>query len=388
MKHKDKIGFLLVALLFIVSLCWPVCKSDFDDFGKFQYVSHFSDSIDMNLIRQSIGDNKIVMLGELTDNDGTVLEVKSDLVKMLHKKPGFDAIIFKSGNYDVWLMNYLSKIADTCINPKIGIEGKWSNPEEMSDFWKYISNNEISVSGYGFNPCSGNLSDEQRFSFLEQYLSTKEINLNDYHDFMSMKGRLLWSFFDKMYSDSVKMLILGDIEDIVKLCGEPVDDIDRAYINYLTGLGQWLNMSWFKNGSEYENDRDSILVQNISRIIGESDERKVIVWTDNLDCINLRQRLDSLYHNNCYTICFTSYCRMNSDRTFSYGVGSNSSLENHLHKLSKSSVFIDFTDSIIANSFDGKFKLKIEGGYDIKNNWHERIDGLIFLDTIYDVVEK
>lgn len=118
MKHKDKIGFLLVALLFIVSLCWPVCKSDFDDFGKFQDVSHFSDSIDMNLIRQSIGDNKIVMLGELTDNDGTVLEVKSDLVKMLHKKPGFDAIIFKSGNYDVWLMNYLSKIADTCINPK------------------------------------------------------------------------------------------------------------------------------------------------------------------------------------------------------------------------------------------------------------------------------
>lgn len=63
------------------------------------------DFADLRFLQTTIGDKRIVMLGEANHGDGAALAVKARIVKFLHQEMGFEVVVFESGLYDCWKMD-------------------------------------------------------------------------------------------------------------------------------------------------------------------------------------------------------------------------------------------------------------------------------------------
>ena len=111
---------------------------------------------DFEKIGNAIGDAQIVMIGEQDHGDATTFLAKTQLVKYLHEKKGFNIIAFES---DFWGLNYgwdkLPKIKDSIIQfIKGNIFGVWTACYACNDLlFQYIpasfqTNNPLLVTGF------------------------------------------------------------------------------------------------------------------------------------------------------------------------------------------------------------------------------------------------
>ncbi len=89
-------------------------------------------------ICRSIGKSRVVMLGELTHGDGTSHALKAALVKVLHRRLGFDVLIWESGLHDCAEMDALiggdqpiEKVA------RVGVFGHWSQGREALEVFRF-----------------------------------------------------------------------------------------------------------------------------------------------------------------------------------------------------------------------------------------------------------
>jgi len=89
-------------------------------------------------LRQSIGDRRIVLLGELTHGDAESHAIKVATVRFLHEKMGFDVLIWESGLYDCHEMNRElggnKSIRDVA---RIGVFPHWSQGAEAFPVFEY-----------------------------------------------------------------------------------------------------------------------------------------------------------------------------------------------------------------------------------------------------------
>lgn len=93
---------------------------------------------DLAPIGTSIGDAKIVMLGEPSHGDGGAIEMKTRLVKYLHEKKGFNVLLFEADLYSI--MFGLSPVKDTTkINSAAAenIYSCWSESKVSQELWSY-----------------------------------------------------------------------------------------------------------------------------------------------------------------------------------------------------------------------------------------------------------
>ena len=59
-----------------------------------------TDFTDLAKLRSTLGDARIVLLGEQTHGEASTFQAKTRLIKFLHEKMGFDVLAFESGLYD------------------------------------------------------------------------------------------------------------------------------------------------------------------------------------------------------------------------------------------------------------------------------------------------
>lgn len=103
----NKIIFLLIAFFFIINFCYPqTSESLLRSSSVIKSINpNDEDYTDLLPLRKKIDEAQIVVLGEISHDDGATLQAKSRLIKFLHKEMGFEILAWEAGFIDCYYMN-------------------------------------------------------------------------------------------------------------------------------------------------------------------------------------------------------------------------------------------------------------------------------------------
>lgn len=395
----NKFYIYLLSIFFILFLgiqFWdintPPNDSEYHEIGMLAIETDYSNN-DFSKLDSILGDKKIIMLGESMHSDGSTFIMKSKLIKYLHKKFGYDVVLFEAGLYDMARLNN----AESKIKPTNFLYPFWGDVEETNDLWSYFDKHKsISLGGFDIQ-YTGNLSDSLRGVALRDYLKKCGININEYSSFIEVIDKLSqYTSLKYKYSlsNTKKDSILTDMDNIhQKLLLSKNDTIDNyLYSTYLRNSRDWYHCVWHNDHMSKRrfHIRDSLMAENlIYQIENNYKNRKIIVWAANLHIIHdnngykdkipfasMGEYIKNKYSDSCYTLAFSSYCNDNEHGEI-YNKASNKSIEYLLHKLGYKSAFVDFQKMM-----DKHIIIRANQNMNLKGKWREMIDGLFFIDTM------
>jgi erythromycin esterase len=113
---------------------------------------------DLEPLKMTIGNARIVMLGEISHGDGTTLLAKSRLVKFLHQQMQFDVVVFESNFFDTarsW--EAIRNGQDPVAALPRAMPPVWVLSPQVKGLWDYIRANATSsrpLALAGFTPYS------------------------------------------------------------------------------------------------------------------------------------------------------------------------------------------------------------------------------------------
>lgn len=97
------------------------------------------DFSDLEPLGEAIGDARLVQLGEPSHGAGSCFAAKARIVKFLHRRLGFDVLIWESGMYDVALAQAGMRGADDAMTAaRRGVFALWSMAAEVKPLFEYI----------------------------------------------------------------------------------------------------------------------------------------------------------------------------------------------------------------------------------------------------------
>jgi erythromycin esterase-like protein len=94
---------------------------------------------DLEPLRKTFKNVRVVMLGEQDHGDGTTFLAKTRIIRFLHERMGFDVLAFESGLYDcakVWELLQAGEPAQTAV-PR-GVFAIWTRSREVQPLIDYI----------------------------------------------------------------------------------------------------------------------------------------------------------------------------------------------------------------------------------------------------------
>ncbi len=97
------------------------------------------DYTDLVPLKKNIGDSRVVVLGEISHDDGSSFAAKVRLIKFLHKEMGFNVVAWEAGFLDCWMM-------DRAFQNKLPLDeaktfmmrGGWDNSEYIEPLFQYV----------------------------------------------------------------------------------------------------------------------------------------------------------------------------------------------------------------------------------------------------------
>jgi hypothetical protein len=153
--------FLLVSIILVQSFFSKIAAQVNSDLYK--SMKHFEitsidatneDYSDLQFLKETLKDKKIVLLGEQSHGEGATFAAKVRLVKFLHQELGFDIISFESGLYDNYKTFQLVHDFNVKDSPlKESIYRIWSETKEFEPLLQYIhrkskSSSPLIVAGF------------------------------------------------------------------------------------------------------------------------------------------------------------------------------------------------------------------------------------------------
>ena len=239
---------------------------------------------DLKVIGDSIGDKKIVLLGEPNHGDGGAIQMKARLVKYLHEKKGFDVLLFEADLFSIMFgMTNLKDTTQTKLRARENIYTCWTESNVSQDLWTYfnkqlLSEHPILLGGIDCRH-SGDFAKNNFGSELTNVLSRNKYNIENtsFKIFVKNVNYLLKNEFNSR-EDSV------DVDNLNSELKSIKEYFEFGVSDPLRNL--WLieinNLSYFFDYLLNGKNRDIYMAQNFRLILNYIyPNKKIIVWSHN-----------------------------------------------------------------------------------------------------------
>jgi len=378
-------------IIWLCLSCLVACQVD--DQGFKIRLLEVSNANYLEAVGSLVKDKEIVVLGEQDHGDGSVITLKTELVKYLHENQGFDILIFESDFFsliknkgDVHSLDNVLKVWKEC-----------EQFDALEDYYQASLQSENALAVLGIdNIHFTDLRKSSLVEFFQSFTSTRNEGKSEFKDFLQVIEKFERSgIFTKLSEDEVwKLEELSNILSTqsnfeARLANQELSNLISVYEN---GKGIW-------SGQTSNNIRDSQMFRNFvwlkENIIGD---RKCIIWTTNShghrdfksvrhltpferDTTNFGTLLGAKFPNKSYHIGFSSL-------SGSYGrfylenqpiKTRKNSLEHHFYEVSNSStVFLDFNK--LGQFYpDSTLTMSPFGHVSLNGQWFNLFDGLILV---------
>jgi erythromycin esterase len=407
--------FLLLTFLFscFVSSCAQTKLKEAVVQSSYSFNSVFSDSDSgLNQLAYSVGNAKVVMLGEQDHGDGTTFQTKARVISYLHKKYNFDAIVFEG---DFFALNNQSGIGKDSTYIDSLFAGNlfrvWSKCQQFSELIKAIkefdnSDRPLEISGIDiqlYGDYSQRMFTRNLFNYLSQqsglhFDSTKAIFLKS-----AIDSVLYYSRLQSFIKDTNYLKNIVDTVSLYRLALEDKGVTDDFMFQVICSLQSQLISMIYRSRFDLYNAgmvRDSQMAENLSWLIKNRFEgKKIIVWAANAHIIKTKIYTDDkqkqqyipmayyfLQHNlsvPVFCLGFTSYQGIShryGGEAYSFHAVEKNSLEEWLNSKGDEFVFVDFrkTKTLVGNSAPSFF-MSGGGHRQVKLQWLESYDGVFFI---------
>ena len=134
---------LMFGLFYSIVFCLNAQKTDFRFLDKFiiNYDENtlFSDTSNLFFWEKELENKQIVLLGELGHTDGSTFLLKTEIIKFLHSKLGYDILFLESADY-AYFNN--PSIDDSVKNNKqscfLNWNSLWSYTDQLKELYLYL----------------------------------------------------------------------------------------------------------------------------------------------------------------------------------------------------------------------------------------------------------
>jgi erythromycin esterase-like protein len=129
---------------------------------------------DLQFLKETLKDNRIVLLGEQSHGEGATFEAKVRLIRFLHRELNYEIVSFESGLYDNYKAFERIKDSNYQDSPlKESIFRIWSETKEFEPLLKYVHDQKNSTSPLivtGFDCQADNIFKEEFLEDLKDFL--------------------------------------------------------------------------------------------------------------------------------------------------------------------------------------------------------------------------
>ena len=350
-----------------------------------------SDSLnfDFDKIAHIIKDKQIIILGEQTHRGGTTFQFKTEFVKYLHSKQGFNIILFETGLYDTY------KIESDTSQLSQAIPLIWRSPNEMVGLWDYVgANKNIELAGFDVH-ISGAINDRSRAKTIDSILSENKIKAPHIIDSIKSNIKMLQRS-GHILSKETQNSIIKELKTISNKLNQLNKLMDARYFSNIADSYQYLwKYDW--DNSERLHIRDSLMSDNLQFLVDNFyKDKKVIIWTSNQHSINsdkdydsydptftsMGKRVKERYGDKVFTLCTTSYGSENDESSL-YDRGSNRTLEYQLHNGGYKYALIG-----LSNVGDESFMTRVNQGEEHYGKWANMTDVIFYMKREKEVTYK
>jgi len=411
------------SFILLIAFCWTNFTKGQDNIKKYVKENTISiktidpDSInfsDLETIGNSIGNSKIVMLGEQDHGDAPTFLAKTRLIKYLHEKKGFNVIAFES---DFFGLNFgWDHITKTPENVSKFIQQNifpiWTGCNTCNQLFNnyipdsYTTSNPIAVTGFD-NQMILSYSYKYLVSKLDSVLKSEDLPITKQENYRSqilpvIDSIRIWYF--RPPKDTSFFLRAGQyLAEIKKQAAQKLNKSDYWMVVIENLLQENLSYQTIQSDFRFaRNARDYQMASNLKWLCkNKYPNEKIIVWAANyhvakyVDSTNSTKTLtamgsfftsDSLLMSSTYIIGFTSYdgeAGRLGFKNYSINKPRSNSFENWISE-KYDYAFVDFKkyNKIFPNKFESFF-MKGLGHNNFKNEWSRIFDGVFYIKKMY-----
>lgn len=258
------------------------------------------DFSDLEPLLATIGNARVVALGEGTHGDGATFLAKARLVRFLHQKMGFDVLAWEAGFFDVPLMDAALR-SDVPLEEagKRGLYRMWRTSQEVRPVLSYVRATQETVrpiESVGFDcrvtteASRSDLFPASIFEFFDR-LDPALISKPERADLTAMSVGLVPADYynkpgERRYNRDLPRRLIAVIDQrrgelLVRASPREIDRVRQSLVSLLN-MDRALGGQAGTGRSEDGYTRDTAMAENLLWLLdGPLKGRKVIVWAHN-----------------------------------------------------------------------------------------------------------